>query len=284
MRKSLSAQRWQNSCKCTIHIDNDSNLYDVSKCRKISQNQITMIIEKGLFTSRRKYVCEDCLDRHAPMNLNPSTHQVASKDEEDKNSERGNQDQYVDNNDNEKNDEFEDEELVQKEGMEEEKEGDEGGRGQIDERDNNLQENEESCEAMNYNQYMKALCSDIAGGVTSLYKQKPCRDMSNLLSYNISSWLNERPAELIKHLQTLCNLDHSAKSDFLVAKMIEHIYDCRNKRLVLPVAFRENLVTYKMSNSPLLTALNGSSSPSGAHTFLTMWLNNNASQCVEFAL
>ena len=69
--------------------------------------------------------------------------QYTPRDEEDKNSERGNQDQYVDNNDNEKNDEFEDEELVQKERMEEEKE--DGGR-QIDERDNNqtLQENEES--------------------------------------------------------------------------------------------------------------------------------------------
>ena len=192
----------------------------------------------------------------------------------------GNDDQYVDNNGNEENDEFEDEQLVQKEGMEEEKEEKEGGR--IDERDNNLQENKESGEAMNYKQYMKALCSDISGDVTSLYKQKPCRDMSNLLSYNISSWLNERPAELIKHLKALCNLDHSAKSDFLITKMIEHIYDCRNKRLVLPLAFRENLVTYKMSNSPLLTSLNGNSSPSGAHTFLTTWLNNNASQCLEF--
>ena len=64
--------------------------------------------------------------------------------------------------------------------------------------------------------------------------------------------------------------------------LIEQIYNCRNKRSVLPLGFRENLITYKLSNNPLLSALNCSLKPSGSPTYLTSWLNSSASSAIEF--
>ena len=106
--------------------------------------------------------------------------------------------------------------------------------------------------------------------------------MAKVLTYDINTWLSDRPEELIKHLQQLCNLDNSEHSHYLLAKLIEQIYNCRNRRLVLPLSFRENLITYKLSNNPLLSALNISSKPSGSHTYLTSWLNSSASSETEF--
>ena len=69
---------------------------------------------------------------------------------------------------------------------------------------------------------------------------------------------------------------------YLPAKLIEQIYDCRNQRLVMPLPFRENIVTYKKSNSPMLSTLKASSSPSDSYTYLSSWLNNAASKPIEF--
>ena len=81
----------------------------------------------------------------------------------------------------------------------------------------------------------------------------------------------------------MCNLDNSEHSHYLLAKLIEQIYNCRKRRLVLPLSFRENLITYQLSNNPLLSALlNCSSKPSGSHTYLTSWLNSSASSEIEF--
>ena len=102
--------------------------------------------------------------------------------------------------------------------------------------------------------------------------------MKTLLKYDLVDWLKERPVNLLQHVQELCNLDNTPKHNFLLAKIIEQIYACRNRRLVLPLAFRENLIAYKMSNAPLLSALNGASKPSGAQTFLNNWLKDAASK------
>ena len=71
--------------------------------------------------------------------------------------------------------------------------------------------------------------------------------------------------------------------NILLANVIEQIYNCRNTRLVLSLSFRENVITYKLSNNPLLYALNSSSKPSGSHTHLTKWLNKLARNEIEFS-
>ena len=78
-----------------------------------------------------------------------------------------------------------------------------------------------------------------------------------------------RPINVVKHLQALCNLKDSKYENYLLAKILEQIYNSKNSQLVLPPSFQENLVTYKCSSSSLLTTLNSASMPSGGYTSVT---------------
>ena len=106
--------------------------------------------------------------------------------------------------------------------------------------------------------------------------------MNSLLPYDIQNWLRESPPTLIDHLKQLCCLGNSQKSLYLPVKLIEQIYNCRNQRLVMPLSFRENIVTYKKSNSPMLSTLKATSTLSGSYTYLSSWLNNAASKPIDF--
>ena len=117
--------------------------------------------------------------------------------------------------------------------------------------------------------YMQDLNKTLSVDPTKLYNEKPCKDSGSVLSFDEEKWINERPQKLLTHLRQLCNLDDSSRSYFLLAKLIEQICKCRNSRLVLPLGFRENLVTYKLSNNALLSALNSRTKPCGSHTFLS---------------
>ena len=103
--------------------------------------------------------------------------------------------------------------------------------------------------------YMQDLNKTLLVDVTKLYNEKPCKDSGAVLSFHLEKWINERPQKLLTLCQ-LCNLDDSSRSNFLLAKLIEQIYKCHNSHLVLPLGFRENLVTYKLSNNALLSAVN----------------------------
>ena len=137
-------------------------------------------------------------------------------------------------------------------------------------------------EATIMEEYMQDLDKILSADVTKLYYEKPCKDSGSVLSFNVDTWINERPQKLLTHLRKLCNLDDSSRSNFLLTKMVEQIYKCRNSRLVLPLGFRENLVTYKLSNNALLSALNSSTKPCGSHTFLSTWLNKAAESEIKF--
>ena len=78
--------------------------------------------------------------------------------------------------------------------------------------------------------YMKSLQEQIAQVVNFLYNEKCRKDMVRVLTYNINTWLSDRPEVLIKHLQQLCNLDNSEHSHYLLAKLNEQIYNCRNRQ------------------------------------------------------
>ena len=131
-------------------------------------------------------------------------------------------------------------------------------------------------------EYMQDLNKILLVDETKLYNEKPCKDSGSVLSFDVDKWKNEHPQKLLTHLGQLCNLDDSSRSNFLLAKLIEQIYKCRNSRLVLPLGFRENLVTYKLSNNALLSALNSSTKPCGSHTFLSTWLNKAAESEIKF--
>ena len=130
---------------------------------------------------------------------------------------------------------------------------------------------------------MELLCSDVKNDVKKVYIERPCRGMNSLLSYDTQNLLRERPPTLTDHLKKLCCLGNSQKSLYLSAKLIEQIYNCRNQRLVMSLLFRENIVTYKKSNSPTLSILKASSTPSGSYTYLSSWLNNAVSKPIDFS-
>ena len=95
--------------------------------------------------------------------------------------------------------------------------------------------------------HMKHLNEVLTADITNLHNEKPCKDSESVLTFDVNAWLNERPEQLLTHLRQLCNLDGSARSNYLLAKMIEQIYNCRNSCLVLPLGFRENLITYNLT-------------------------------------
>ena len=87
--------------------------------------------------------------------------------------------------------------------------------------------------------YMQDLNKTLSVDVTKLYNEKPCKDSGSVLSFDVEKWINERPQKLLTHLRQLCNLDDSSRSNFLLAKLIEQVYKCRNSHLVLSLGFRE---------------------------------------------
>ena len=115
--------------------------------------------------------------------------------------------------------------------------------------------------------------------VNSIYKQKFCSSIENVKNYKCKYWLNERPDELVNFLAEICKLNiEDEYSAFLINKCIEQIYSARHRRLVLPLAFKQNLLTYSLSNSKLLLNFNGKSTASGSYTYLKNWLSKQAGE------
>ena len=67
-----------------------------------------------------------------------------------------------------------------------------------------------------------------------------------------------------------------------LVQCIEQIYCCRNKFLVLPQSFRQNLVTYSLSNSKLLVNMNGCTKPAGTYSYMSKWLSDHAQEEIKF--
>lgn len=110
-----------------------------------------------------------------------------------------------------------------------------------------------------------------------LYHERPCSDIDKLISFNSRDWLIGRPKNLVKFLSLLCSLNLNNEIDVIkLCMIIEQMYGCINQRMILPNSFRNNLLTYSLSNSKLLVNFNGKCRPSGGYTFLKNWLANQA--------
>ena len=115
---------------------------------------------------------------------------------------------------------------------------------------------------------MQDLNKILSVDVTKLYNEKPCKDSGSVLSFDVDTWINEHLQKLLTHLRQLCNLDDSSRSNFLLAKMIEQIYKYCNPRLVLPLRFRENLVTCNVTMS-FSWFKNSSTKPCGSNIYIS---------------
>ena len=244
-------KRLRRECKCSLHSPNDSRTHDVKTGRKCPKRFIDRLIEKGYFTSKRRFICQECLDRYGSDVHNAGlSYGGTSPPKYDLN---------ITNH----------AEMPQ-------------SPLSLVSIDNEANETNSGINPEHIDEFMAKLDTLIASDVTTLHQKRPCKDPNEVLLYNLNTWIRDRPKELVSHLQKICNLDNSPASQYQLARLIEQIYKSQNSRLVLPLAFREGLITYKMSNSSLLSALNSKSKPSGSHTFITSWSNKSAECPIDF--
>ena len=129
----------------------------------------------------------------------------------------------------------------------------------------------------------KLLSEDIG----NLAAQKNKCSIDSLQEYDAKTWLRVRQKDLVTLLRYLCTItdfDLTEKPTlyFLLAKLVEQIYECRNPKLVLPVAFQHNFLTYCLTHSKQLTRFHGRTSPSGSYTYLTERLSSQASEPISY--
>ena len=277
-RKKATTNRMKKMCKCAAHSPNSSNVINLSN-RKISVSVVSELVNKKLITWKTKFVCEECV----AIYTSGETEDMDWEDQEDT-ADDGYQDVHL---------------VVLEEGhvvsdatptVEHAPGGEEVSEDAVNSANDEINDQQSNDDQPIFQpahehpdiQFMKIMDAEIEKDIRFLYKQKPCKDAESLIGYDLREWLAKRPPTLISHLKKLCHLGDDTKSCFLLAHMVENMYNCRNARLVLPLSFRENIVTYKISNSAVLSALNGSFKPSGAHTYLTNWLNEAASQPPTF--
>ena len=134
---------------------------------------------------------------------------------------------------------------------------------------------------------METLLAPVAGlikqDIAKLWKDKSFTKADYLVNYKPSNWIKERPLPLIKLLEKLTNNtinnDHGC---FIIAYLIEQLYSSQDEKLVLPLSFRHNILTYSFSHSrSLINAIN-SFLPAGSKTYLTNWLTKNAENEIPF--
>ncbi len=132
--------------------------------------------------------------------------------------------------------------------------------------------------------YIKKISDEIVHEVRELYKNKNSASIDNLLSYDSKKWLDDRPQSLVYFLSRLYNISKTdlideSKWTFFIARIVELIYSATNARILLPIAFSENLQTYSLWHSKLLVQYNNSVSPGGSYA-LQKWILAQASNPV----
>ena len=108
--------------------------------------------------------------------------------------------------------------------------------------------------------------------VSDLFKIKAYKNTSVLVNHNVTSWVKQRPLELVQLLKTLCGLDESQESMYKLAQIIEAMYGSINKKLILPGSFRHNIDAYSFSHSRQLIDYINSIMPASSYSTLTGWL------------
>lgn len=239
---SRSQSIFLKKCGCVAHIKNSSLLHNVITGKKIRKSDIEYLVKQKLF-SRGKYLCQNCIDSFC-NNLDKQPNTSAS---------------------NKRCGEHCIKEMHQRPAIpvnqKEEKSSDENPLDLL------------------YSNLSKLVVED----VKVLYKsQGLLKDVNYLTSFNAINWSKERPSDLVKFLSSLLNLDpDNIKDAFLIAQIIDNMYGTQNQKLILPLSFQRNLLTYTLSHSRLLVDFSGACLPSGSYSYLNDWLSNIAKEPVK---
>ena len=129
---------------------------------------------------------------------------------------------------------------------------------------------------------MTTVCNRIANlvqkDVVNLYREK-CPTTDSLLVYSPKTWLEARPPELIQLISSICGINpNDDKKSYVLAKAVEQIYYIKNSRLILPLSFRESLMTYTWTKSRQAVTLNCFGSPASSYTTVNRFLDHGSNE------
>ena len=139
-----------------------------------------------------------------------------------------------------------------------------------------------------YTQLIDSICCQIKTDISNIYTNcEGYNDLNQLRHLSPEIILKQRPENLVKLIFSLCGISSAEKrkdeKDYLIiAKIIELIYGVRNSRLVMPVSFCENIITYTATHSKKLVNYNAKVSPAGSYWFIENWLTSQAVEPVIF--
>lgn len=137
------------------------------------------------------------------------------------------------------------------------------------------------CKDVNVTEIQDHMQSDII----NLYKDSQRCSLENLTAYDAEVWLKDRPKCLVGLLRKLCGLDKTFASSvetLQIAKLVEIMYGCRNKNLVLPLSFQENLLVYSLSRNKQLVGFNSRLCPAGSEKTISRWMTQQADTPVKY--
>ena len=120
----------------------------------------------------------------------------------------------------------------------------------------------------------KDISSDI-DEVSSCYK-----DHASLTSFDVKSWLNSRNPVLVSFLKgtsiKTSNTELEKERCMCLASAVDSIYKASRLRLITPLHFMTNLVSYHVSGSKLLCSMDNQLAPAGSYQSVLKWLNEQS--------
>ena len=257
--------QYQKKCQSILHRSNDSRLVNLKSKKDVKKNLVQYMRKNKLVINRRGNICLECI-RVVQTQMSKSNNVDAILDNSDTES-----DHSTTFSSNEEVDMFKN---ILRQSSSDMGQGcsqsffktDSSPQHQINDWHNLLHIN-----------------TLIEKDITKLFKNKSCSSVEKVVTYSPVQWLDERPTEIVNFFSKLCAKNPRESNDaFFIAKLIEQVYGLRNSRLVLPLSFRHNLVSYSLSGSKDLLRLNSSTFPSGSYTFVCNWLSDNAKKQILF--
>ena len=80
-RKYRNSNKFNKSCKCDLHNENKSKVFNVHS-RKCSRDMVERQTERGIFMSKRSYICQECLEMYGVRKRNRPKSEQINKTEE----------------------------------------------------------------------------------------------------------------------------------------------------------------------------------------------------------
>ena len=106
---------------------------------------------------------------------------------------------------------------------------------------------------------------DLVDDISNI-KEEDSISFDGLSSFDPCNWLGQRPFDLVPLICNLCGYSLPAENLpkpvlMKVVKIIKIIYGARNSRIVLPLSFYENVVTFTQTRNKKLIKINNRISP-----------------------